>query len=115
MTFVVSPLISLIHDQLNNLHAKGISALTISSSLSEKQRREALRELNSPRPECKLFYITPEMLMRSQAFQSILRNLADRNMVSRYYLQHVIPLDLSSTKPTVCPSGAMTSGPTTRN
>lgn len=83
---MVSPLLSLIQDQLNNLHAKNIPALTISSGLTEKQRREALAELNSSQPECKLFYITPEMLMRSQAFQSILQRLVSRNMVARYKL-----------------------------
>lgn len=86
ITFVVSPLLSLIHDQIYNLEARGVSALTISGSQTEKQRREALAELNRRPPSVKLFYITPEMLMRSSSFQSILERLVRDHMVDRFVI-----------------------------
>lgn len=84
ITFVVSPLLSLIQDQIYNLEARGITALTISGSQTEKQRREALAELNRRPPTVKLFYITPEMLMRSSSFQSILERLVQDGKVDRF-------------------------------
>ena len=81
---MVSPLISLIQDQILNLEAKNVTAMTVSSGVTEKQRREVFNDLNSPQPRCKLFYITPEMLMRSHAFQGILERLVSRDMVARY-------------------------------
>ena len=80
----MSPLISLIQDQILNLEAKNVTAMTVSSGVTEKQRREVFNDLNSPQPRCKLFYITPEMLMRSHAFQGILERLVSRDMVARY-------------------------------
>ena len=86
VTFVVSPLLSLIHDQIFNLETKKIPALTISGSQTEKQRKASLSELLRNPPSVKLFYITPEMLMRSQSFQSILNKLVQQGMVSRFVI-----------------------------
>jgi hypothetical protein len=86
ITFVISPLISLIQDQIFNLGAKGIRAITMSGSQPDAQRKAALGELYRNPPSVKLFYITPEMLMRSSGFQDILSQLVARRMVQRFVI-----------------------------
>jgi hypothetical protein len=86
VTFVISPLLSLIQDQIYNLGMKKITALTISGSQTEKQRRTSLLELSKNPPTVKLFYITPEMLVKSQSFQSTLERLVQQGMVSRFVI-----------------------------
>lgn len=85
ITIVISPLLSLIQDQIHNLQKRNIKALTISGALSETARKAALAELAvKPVPSCKLFYVTPELLIRSVKFQSVLQRLASSNLISRY-------------------------------
>ena len=84
VTIVVSPLISLIQDQIQGLIQRGIGAMTVSSSLSEAEKNNAFIELTHDSPICKLFYITPEMLMRSSKFQNVLEILLRKNRLSRF-------------------------------
>lgn len=84
ITIVVSPLISLIQDQIQGLLQRGIGAMTVSSSLSEADKQFAFMELMNDDPICKLFYITPEMLMRSTKFQNVLEILLRRGRLSRF-------------------------------
>lgn len=84
VTIVVSPLISLIQDQIQGLLQKGIGAMTVSSSLSEAEKSNAFMELMHDSPICKLFYITPEMMMRSSKFQNALEILLRKGRLSRF-------------------------------
>jgi RecQ family ATP-dependent DNA helicase len=84
VTIVVSPLISLIQDQIQGLIQRGIGAMTVSSSLSEADKNNAFLELTHEFPICKVFYITPEMLMRSNKFQNVLEILLRKNRLSRF-------------------------------
>lgn len=84
VTIVVSPLISLIQDQIQGLLQRGIGAMTVSSSLSEADKTNAFMELMHDYPICKLFYITPEMLMRSSKFQNVLEILLKKGRLSRF-------------------------------
>lgn len=84
ITIVVSPLISLIQDQIQGLLQKGIGAMTVSSSLSEAEKSNAFMELMHDSLICKLFYITPEMMMRSSKFQNALEILLRKGRLSRF-------------------------------
>src|SRR4030088_249666 len=61
LTIVVSPLISLMKDQVDALQASGIAATFLNSALDRHEAVEALRGLK--RGECRLFYVAPERLM----------------------------------------------------
>ncbi len=61
ITLVVSPLISLMKDQVNSLTLSGIPAAYINSSLSEKQISQVL--YNAEKEKYKLLYIAPERLL----------------------------------------------------
>jgi bloom syndrome protein len=86
ITIVVSPLLSLIQDQIQNLMNRGIIALTISSSQSDAERNFAFAELSRDKPICKLFYVTPEMIVRSRQFQEALDKLYSRQMLARFVI-----------------------------
>lgn len=55
---VVSPLIALMKDQVDQLRARGIAAVSINSSLDEAERQELLAA--AARGEAKLVYVAPE-------------------------------------------------------
>jgi ATP-dependent DNA helicase RecQ len=61
LTIVVSPLISLMKDQVDALQTSGIAATFLNSSLDRHEATERLRKLN--RGECRLLYVAPERLM----------------------------------------------------
>ncbi|MEX1118476.1 MAG: DNA helicase RecQ [Terrimicrobiaceae bacterium] len=61
LTVVVSPLIALMKDQVDQLDAAGVSATYLNSSLREAEARERLRGLHEGR--FRLLYVAPERLM----------------------------------------------------
>ena len=64
---VVSPLISLMKDQVDALQANGVAAACYNSSLNEKTSRELLAQFHAG--ELDLLYVAPERLM-SASFQA---------------------------------------------
>jgi ATP-dependent DNA helicase RecQ len=61
LTVVVSPLIALMKDQVDQLQASGVAATFLNSTLDEAEARARLRGLH--RGEFKLLYVAPERLM----------------------------------------------------
>lgn len=61
MAVVVSPLISLMKDQVDALRVCGISAAYLNSSLDQKEARQVLSDVR--KGEIKLLYVAPERLM----------------------------------------------------
>ena len=61
ITIVISPLISLMHDQVLNLEQNGIKGCFLNSSQSYDEREEAKRDIISG--EIKIVYISPEGLL----------------------------------------------------
>ena len=70
VTVVVSPLISLMKDQVDSLHENGIDAERLDSSLPFEQQKEIIGSLL--RGELKLLYISPERLL-TPGFMDILK------------------------------------------
>jgi len=66
---VVSPLISLMQDQVNALRANGIAAAFYNSSLDSTSARQVLAKLHND--ELDLFYIAPERLMRENFLERL--------------------------------------------
>ncbi|HNX98933.1 MAG TPA: DEAD/DEAH box helicase, partial [Candidatus Aminicenantes bacterium] len=61
LTIVVSPLISLMKDQWEQLSAAGVAAVVLNSSLTESQYRAGVREVTERRAQ--LLYVAPETLL----------------------------------------------------
>ncbi|WP_372632306.1 DNA helicase RecQ [Cohnella sp.] len=72
VTIVVSPLISLMKDQVDSLNAAGIEATYINSSLSARETSERMRDVAAG--HYKLLYIAPERL-ESEQFRAMIRRL----------------------------------------
>lgn len=71
LTIVISPLISLMHDQIDSLKQHGISADFINSTLSQQEYAEIRSRLR--RGELKLLYIAPERLENRSFIEEISR------------------------------------------
>ncbi len=71
LTIVISPLISLMQDQVQSLRANGVSAGYYNSSMTEHEARQTLAKIYDG--ELKLLYIAPERLMT----ESFLARLSD--------------------------------------
>lgn len=72
VTLVVSPLISLMKDQVDGLNSQGIPATFINSALAGTEVRRRLYDISAGR--YKLVYIAPERL-ETEAFQAALQRL----------------------------------------
>ena len=72
MTVVVSPLISLMKDQVEALRQSGVSAAYINSSLTEYEAEEVFSDIYAGR--CKILYAAPERLL-TESFLNICRNI----------------------------------------
>jgi ATP-dependent DNA helicase RecQ len=70
-TVVISPLIALMKDQVDALHARGLPATFINSSLDYEEQRERIAGVR--RGQYKLVYVAPERF-RSSSFTNALRD-----------------------------------------
>jgi ATP-dependent DNA helicase RecQ len=71
-TLVVSPLIALMKDQVDALHARGLPATFINSAISESEQHSRIESVR--RGQYKLIYIAPERF-RSPRFSAALRSV----------------------------------------
>ena len=67
LSVVVSPLISLMKDQVDALQACGISAAVLNSSISAREEQQVLNQIRSG--ELKLLYLAPERLLTERTHQ----------------------------------------------
>jgi bloom syndrome protein len=86
ITIIVSPLLSLIFDQVKNLHERDILALPLSGEMTEKERCAIFSELNRDPPICKIYYVTPEFISKSQQFKSSIANLVRNRRLARFVI-----------------------------
>ncbi|HYO25869.1 MAG TPA: DNA helicase RecQ [Lacipirellulaceae bacterium] len=67
LTLVVSPLISLMKDQVDALRACGVPAATVNSTLTYAERKQVADQIQ--RGELKLLYAAPERLLASRTLE----------------------------------------------
>eukprot|EP01114_Cavostelium_apophysatum_P016740 TRINITY_DN4821_c0_g1_i1.p1 TRINITY_DN4821_c0_g1~~TRINITY_DN4821_c0_g1_i1.p1 ORF type:complete len:868 (+),score=197.05 TRINITY_DN4821_c0_g1_i1:89-2692(+) len=76
VTIVISPLVSLMQDQVMQLkHVDQNCAAMMTSNTPKSENVRTLNELDSDHSELKLVYVTPEKLAKSKSFVSKLENL----------------------------------------
>ncbi|KAI8618457.1 P-loop containing nucleoside triphosphate hydrolase protein [Chytriomyces sp. MP71] len=86
LTVVISPLISLMHDQVSHLLALGVPTVVVNSDLSAEARNFAFHELSRHDSVTKLVYVTPEMMGRSAKFQGLLGTLYSQRRLARFVI-----------------------------
>jgi ATP-dependent DNA helicase RecQ len=82
LTVVISPLIALMKDQVDNLDELGVSATFLNSSLSSEEGRSRWNRLCAGR--YKILYLAPERLLMEDTLAAVFRNGAtifDRSIV----------------------------------
>ncbi len=72
ITLVISPLISLMQDQVKALNEAGVDAAFINSSLSEKEMHDTFK--NATKGQYKIIYVAPERLM-SEGFVRLAKDI----------------------------------------
>jgi ATP-dependent DNA helicase RecQ len=75
MTVVVSPLIALMKDQVEQLNSKRIAATYINSTLTDSERAERIRQVRSG--AFKLVYVAPERFRSGQFLEVLSENSVD--------------------------------------
>ena len=85
VTVVISPLLSLMQDQVDHLQKLRIQAVLINSEVSSEHRRLVLDALRKSDVEryISLLYITPEMISKSQTIVGAFRDLHRRSRLAR--------------------------------
>ena len=85
VTVVMSPLLSLMQDQVQHLQDLHIQACMITGETSRDAKSTVFRGLQEAQPEryVQLLYITPEMINKSAAVISALQNLYQRKKLAR--------------------------------
>ncbi|PRW57979.1 ATP-dependent DNA helicase Q-like 1 isoform A [Chlorella sorokiniana] len=86
ITVVVTPLLSLMQDQvqaLNGLACGGVPTTYLSSQQTETEARAVHLELCKPRPSIKLLYVTPEQLVKGERLKRELGTLHSRGLLAR--------------------------------
>ncbi|WBW71912.1 RecQ type DNA helicase Rqh1 [Schizosaccharomyces osmophilus] len=83
VTLVVSPLLSLMQDQLEHLRKINIPSLPLSGEQPVDERRKVISFLMAEKVMVKLLYVTPEGLASNGAITRVLKNLYDRKLLAR--------------------------------
>jgi len=96
LTVVISPLIALMHDQVQQMRGFGVAAATLNSTTPEEEARAAWRLLRAG--ELRLLFVSPERLLGE--------GLAPR-------LREAGAGGSPSTRRIACPNGGTTSAPNT--
>ncbi|TXG53728.1 hypothetical protein EZV62_018984 [Acer yangbiense] len=83
ITLVISPLVSLIQDQIMHLFQFNIPAAYLNANMEWTEQQEILRELNSDYCKYKLLYVTPEKVAKSDVLLRHLESLNSRELLAR--------------------------------
>ena len=87
LSVVISPLLSLIQDQVASLTKLGVESVFLNSSQDyETEQRQITQRLysTSEHDGVKLLYITPEKLNHSGVVKGVLQRLYSKNLISRF-------------------------------
>uniref|UniRef100_A0A8C0UEY4 RecQ-like DNA helicase BLM n=1 Tax=Cyanistes caeruleus TaxID=156563 RepID=A0A8C0UEY4_CYACU len=86
VTVVISPLRSLIIDQVQKLKTLDIAATYLTGDRTDADASKIYMQLSKKDPVIKLLYVTPEKVCASSRLMSALENLYDRKLLARFVI-----------------------------
>lgn len=89
VTLVVSPLLSLMEDQANQLELLGITTVVLNSTTSKSDVQLARDAMTGANPFVKLIYVTPEKLAKSKYIMSLIEKMYEARRFSRLVIDEV--------------------------
>jgi bloom syndrome protein len=85
VTIVISPLLSLMEDQVSHLRALKVQAVFLNGDADAQAKEHIMNALSEKTPEqfVRTLYMTPEMLNMSKKVRGVLQNLHRRQKIAR--------------------------------
>ncbi|XP_077450666.1 ATP-dependent DNA helicase Q1 isoform X2 [Stigmatopora argus] len=88
-TLVVTPLVSLMEDQIMYLRSIDVAAVMLNASSSKEHSKSVLAGMTEKKTPFKLLYVTPEKIAKSKMFMSRLEKADKANLLSRIAVDEV--------------------------
>uniref|UniRef100_A0A0N4ZRY9 ATP-dependent DNA helicase n=1 Tax=Parastrongyloides trichosuri TaxID=131310 RepID=A0A0N4ZRY9_PARTI len=82
VTLVISPLISLIEDQLRQLKKLGINVCSFNQATDKEEVKQIMDDLSCDKPTIKMLFVTPEKLAKSKRFMNKLDSCSKNGNLS---------------------------------
>merc|ERR1711892_360117 len=89
ITLVVSPLRSLMEDQLMSLTRLGIQAEMLTGTTDVETKKRVMKDMLDPQSNLKLLYVTPEKCSKSKQFMAKLQKMYQAGRFSRLAVDEV--------------------------
>uniref|UniRef100_A0A3P8QR47 ATP-dependent DNA helicase n=1 Tax=Astatotilapia calliptera TaxID=8154 RepID=A0A3P8QR47_ASTCA len=88
-TLVITPLVSLMEDQLMYLKTIDVSAVMLNASSSREHAKTVMAGMTDPKAPFKLVYVTPEKIAKSKLLMSRLEKAYKANLLNRIAVDEV--------------------------
>ncbi|XP_076169564.1 ATP-dependent DNA helicase Q1 [Ptiloglossa arizonensis] len=89
ITIVVSPLVSLMEDQLHGLQKINVKAMMLSAKCNKENVKIIMNALVDKKSDLKLIYVTPEYMAKSNRFMSKLQKAFEMKHLERFAIDEV--------------------------
>lgn len=89
VTLVVSPLLSLMEDQLMALQRLNVNAAMLNSHTSKDEKNRVMKEMLEKKSDLRLLYVTPEKCSKSKQFMTKLQKMYQMGRLDRIAIDEV--------------------------